>query len=115
MFCTCVSATTTQLFCEDLIIKAEKNPQKQGVELLCRKNGHNSARNLFLGLNMLLMYEFLYLLMTASLCRSLTTLGLVISALADQAAGKNKNKFVPYRDSVLTWLLKVSTLILEAF
>ncbi|KAL7987188.1 hypothetical protein Chor_006107 [Crotalus horridus] len=40
--------------------------------------------------------------------RSLTTLGLVISALADQAAGKNKNKFVPYRDSVLTWLLKDS-------
>ncbi|NWY67667.1 KI13B protein, partial [Erithacus rubecula] len=40
--------------------------------------------------------------------KSLTTLGLVISALADQAAGKNKNKFVPYRDSVLTWLLKVS-------
>ncbi|XP_036358339.1 kinesin-like protein KIF13A isoform X8 [Octopus sinensis] len=38
--------------------------------------------------------------------KSLTTLGLVISALADQAAGKNKNKFVPYRDSVLTWLLK---------
>ncbi|TRY72954.1 hypothetical protein DNTS_010251 [Danionella cerebrum] len=40
--------------------------------------------------------------------RSLTTLGLVISALADQGAGKNKNKFVPYRDSVLTWLLKDS-------
>lgn len=39
--------------------------------------------------------------------RSLTTLGLVISALADQGAGKNKSKFVPYRDSVLTWLLKV--------
>ncbi|KAB1261157.1 Kinesin-like protein KIF13A, partial [Camelus dromedarius] len=38
--------------------------------------------------------------------RSLTTLGLVISSLADQAAGKGKNKFVPYRDSVLTWLLK---------
>ncbi|KAK2112992.1 kinesin-like protein kif13a [Saguinus oedipus] len=37
---------------------------------------------------------------------SLTTLGLVISSLADQAAGKGKNKFVPYRDSVLTWLLK---------
>lgn len=50
-----------------------------------------------------------------SLRRSLTTLGLVISALADQAAGKNKNKFVPYRDSVLTWLLKVSTLIFWAF
>lgn len=40
--------------------------------------------------------------------KSLSTLGLVISALADQAAGKNKNKFVPYRDSVLTWLLKDS-------
>uniref|UniRef100_A0A8C5F5Q3 Kinesin motor domain-containing protein n=1 Tax=Gadus morhua TaxID=8049 RepID=A0A8C5F5Q3_GADMO len=40
--------------------------------------------------------------------RSLSTLGLVISALAEQGAGKNKNKFVPYRDSVLTWLLKDS-------
>uniref|UniRef100_A0AAR2IZK1 Kinesin family member 13Bb n=1 Tax=Pygocentrus nattereri TaxID=42514 RepID=A0AAR2IZK1_PYGNA len=40
--------------------------------------------------------------------KSLTTLGLVISALADQGAGKNKSKFVPYRDSVLTWLLKDS-------
>ncbi|XP_075441751.1 kinesin-like protein KIF13A isoform X4 [Ascaphus truei] len=38
--------------------------------------------------------------------KSLTTLGLVISSLADQAAGKGKHKFVPYRDSVLTWLLK---------
>ncbi|XP_062573075.1 kinesin-like protein KIF13B isoform X4 [Saccostrea cucullata] len=39
--------------------------------------------------------------------KSLTTLGLVISALADQSAGnKKKDKFVPYRDSVLTWLLK---------
>ncbi|KAG7246410.1 hypothetical protein CRUP_006044, partial [Coryphaenoides rupestris] len=37
---------------------------------------------------------------------SLTTLGCVISALADQSAGKGKVKFVPYRDSVLTWLLK---------
>ncbi|KAL8578412.1 kinesin-like protein kif13a [Nucella lapillus] len=42
--------------------------------------------------------------------KSLTTLGLVISALADQSAGgsggKKGAKFVPYRDSVLTWLLK---------
>ncbi|CAH1153752.1 unnamed protein product [Phaedon cochleariae] len=39
--------------------------------------------------------------------KSLTTLGLVISKLADQSTGsKNKDKFVPYRDSVLTWLLK---------
>lgn len=39
--------------------------------------------------------------------KSLTTLGLVISKLADQSSGKNRNdKFVPYRDSVLTWLLK---------
>uniref|UniRef100_A0A915IPC8 Kinesin-like protein n=1 Tax=Romanomermis culicivorax TaxID=13658 RepID=A0A915IPC8_ROMCU len=38
--------------------------------------------------------------------KSLTTLGLVISALADHS--KAKQKFVPYRDSVLTWLLKDS-------
>eukprot|EP00057_Strongylocentrotus_purpuratus_P008261 XP_011662735.1 PREDICTED: kinesin-like protein KIF13A isoform X3 [Strongylocentrotus purpuratus] len=39
--------------------------------------------------------------------KSLTTLGLVISHLADQSSGKKKNNnFVPYRDSVLTWLLK---------
>ncbi|XP_072250499.1 kinesin-like protein KIF13A isoform X4 [Leuresthes tenuis] len=38
--------------------------------------------------------------------KSLTTLGCVISALADQSGGKGKAKFVPYRDSVLTWLLK---------
>ncbi len=42
------------------------------------------------------------------LSRSLTTLGLVISKLADQASGKTKDAaFVPYRDSTLTWLLKV--------
>jgi len=44
--------------------------------------------------------------------RSLTTLGLVISALADQSSGKSKNKFVPYRDSVLTWLLKVGSFVI---
>ncbi|KAF8763626.1 Kinesin-like protein KIF13A like protein [Argiope bruennichi] len=38
--------------------------------------------------------------------KSLTTLGLVISKLADQSCGKTKDKFVAYRDSVLTWLLK---------
>ncbi|XP_017958971.1 kinesin-like protein KIF13A isoform X4 [Drosophila navojoa] len=40
--------------------------------------------------------------------KSLTTLGLVISKLADQTNGKKggNDKFVPYRDSVLTWLLK---------
>lgn len=43
-----------------------------------------------------------------SFFRSLTTLGLVISKLADQSCGKTKDKFVAYRDSVLTWLLKVS-------
>ena len=35
--------------------------------------------------------------------RSLTTLGLVISKLAEGGGGE---KFIPYRDSVLTWLLK---------
>uniref|UniRef100_A0A1A8U6M7 Kinesin family member 13A n=2 Tax=Nothobranchius TaxID=28779 RepID=A0A1A8U6M7_NOTFU len=42
----------------------------------------------------------------SSINKSLTTLGCVISALAEQSAGKGKPKFVPYRDSVLTWLLK---------
>lgn len=46
--------------------------------------------------------------------RSLSTLGLVISALADQGVGKNKSKFVPYRDSVLTWLLKVQKMKIAA-
>ncbi|CAH1183715.1 unnamed protein product [Phaedon cochleariae] len=36
--------------------------------------------------------------------KSLLTLGKVISALSDQ----KKNQFVPYRDSVLTWLLRES-------
>ena len=40
--------------------------------------------------------------------QSLTTLGLVISALADLSNPAKKGAgFVPYRDSVLTWLLKV--------
>lgn len=39
--------------------------------------------------------------------RSLVTLGQVISSLADQSGGKSKKVLhVPYRDSVLTWLLK---------
>eukprot|EP00729_Bicosta_minor_P001872 gene1872-7943_t len=42
-----------------------------------------------------------------SINKSLTTLGLVISHLADIAQGKKvKDHFIPYRDSVLTWLLK---------
>ncbi|XHG03631.1 hypothetical protein AWENTII_006933 [Aspergillus wentii] len=45
----------------------------------------------------------------AEINRSLSTLGRVIAALADVAAGKKKNaSMVPYRDSVLTWLLKDS-------
>eukprot|EP00051_Salpingoeca_urceolata_P016605 m.221836 g.221836 ORF g.221836 m.221836 type:complete len:1344 (+) comp18726_c4_seq3:629-4660(+) len=39
----------------------------------------------------------------ANINKSLTTLGLVISALA---ADPKKHKFAPFRDSVLTWLLK---------
>ncbi|KAL3281391.1 hypothetical protein HHI36_004601 [Cryptolaemus montrouzieri] len=39
-----------------------------------------------------------------SINKSLLTLGKVISSLADQ----KKNQFVPYRDSVLTWLLRES-------
>lgn len=37
--------------------------------------------------------------------KSLCTLGMVISALAERQSA-SKRSFVPYRDSVLTWLLK---------
>ncbi|KAF2099861.1 kinesin-domain-containing protein [Rhizodiscina lignyota] len=44
----------------------------------------------------------------AEINRSLSTLGRVIASLADQSTGKKKGTQVPYRDSVLTWLLKDS-------
>jgi kinesin family member 1 len=45
----------------------------------------------------------------AEINRSLSTLGRVIATLADLSSGKRKNmSMVPYRDSVLTWLLKDS-------
>ncbi|XP_061173499.1 kinesin-like protein KIF16B [Saccostrea echinata] len=45
----------------------------------------------------------------ASINKSLVTLGSVISVLADISTHKHEKKtFIPYRDSVLTWLLKDS-------
>ncbi len=44
----------------------------------------------------------------AEINRSLSTLGRVIAALADLSMGKKNAAKVPYRDSVLTWLLKDS-------
>lgn len=45
----------------------------------------------------------------ANINKSLTTLGKVISALAELSSGqkkKRKGDYIPYRDSVLTWLLR---------
>lgn len=42
----------------------------------------------------------------AGINKSLSVLGLVISALADKAQGKGKNSIVPYRDSCLTRILQ---------
>ena len=42
----------------------------------------------------------------AEINRSLSTLGRVIAALAEASTGKRKDVVVPFRDSVLTWLLK---------
>ncbi|XP_051528281.1 kinesin-like protein KIF1C [Myxocyprinus asiaticus] len=43
----------------------------------------------------------------ANINKSLTTLGKVISALADMhGTKKRRSDFIPYRDSVLTWLLR---------
>ncbi|XP_053908677.1 kinesin-like protein KIF1C [Cuculus canorus] len=42
----------------------------------------------------------------ANINKSLTTLGKVIAALAEANNKKKKAEFIPYRDSVLTWLLK---------
>ncbi|EKX44741.1 hypothetical protein GUITHDRAFT_109518 [Guillardia theta CCMP2712] len=44
----------------------------------------------------------------AAINKSLSALGNVISALADASEKKGKQVFVPYRDSILTWLLKES-------
>ena len=46
----------------------------------------------------------------ASINKSLHTLGKVVSQLSELSSNLNKKKkvFIPYRDSVLTWLLKES-------
>ncbi|XP_072017390.1 kinesin-like protein KIF14 [Amphiura filiformis] len=44
----------------------------------------------------------------ANINQSLMTLGKVISHLCDRSQHKRKKAFIPYRDSVLTWLLKES-------
>ncbi|XP_069122057.1 kinesin-like protein KIF14 isoform X2 [Argopecten irradians] len=46
----------------------------------------------------------------ANINKSLLTLGKVISSLSDQALSNNRKRkpYIPYRDSVLTWLLKES-------
>uniref|UniRef100_A0A182NTR0 Kinesin-like protein n=1 Tax=Anopheles dirus TaxID=7168 RepID=A0A182NTR0_9DIPT len=48
-----------------------------------------------------------------SINKSLLTLGKVISALADPK--KSANTYIPYRDSVLTWLLRLFGVLADAF
>jgi len=45
-----------------------------------------------------------------SINKSLLTLGKVIASLTENTNNR-KQGFVPYRESVLTWLLKVSTIL----
>ncbi|KAL7976212.1 hypothetical protein Chor_008309 [Crotalus horridus] len=49
----------------------------------------------------------------ANINKSLTTLGKVISALAEVSKKKKKTDFIPYRDSVLTWLLRENLAFLQ--
>lgn len=49
-----------------------------------------------------------------SINKSLLTLGKVIASLTENTNNR-KQGFVPYRESVLTWLLKVSTILSVCF
>ena len=67
------------------------------------KGGREKASNTLLRIHFLSLSQE-----GANINKSLTTLGKVIHALAEAAGSKKKTKahFVPYRDSVLTWILK---------
>ena len=55
-------------------------------------------------------YSLIHNFCSPRCCRSLLTLGKVISVLAEKSSHikKQRKLFVPYRDSVLTWLLRES-------
>ncbi|PWA14067.1 hypothetical protein CCH79_00021122, partial [Gambusia affinis] len=76
----------------------------KGTRLKVR--GHwRATAGLFLSQS--LMFAVVFTQEGANINKSLTTLGKVISALAEmQSNKKRKSDFIPYRDSVLTWLLK---------
>ncbi|KAG5265366.1 hypothetical protein AALO_G00241610 [Alosa alosa] len=108
-----ITVLTTVLFLRDLISDAPLCTAPRSCKFQAKHNPagqpyHSHGLSASKGLCAFTVQPFVCAPMTAPVTWSLTTLGLVISALADQGAGKNKTKFVPYRDSVLTWLLKDS-------
>uniref|UniRef100_A0A2K5ZTQ4 Kinesin family member 13A n=1 Tax=Mandrillus leucophaeus TaxID=9568 RepID=A0A2K5ZTQ4_MANLE len=54
----------------------------------------------------IIITQTLYDLQSGNSGEKVSKVSLVDLAGSERAAGKGKNKFVPYRDSVLTWLLK---------
>ena len=79
------------------------------------KEGQLFVYNFFVVVNRFIFDFHEFFITGSNINKSLTTLGLVISKLADQASGKVKDKFIPYRDSTLTWLLKVKKIVKKTY
>ena len=97
---------------------ADEHDGREGVQNLARRSGGERApgfnrchsSSVMTGPGGLLRAQGTRLKEGANINKSLTTLGKVIAALAQasNAKSKKKDEHIPYRDSVLTWLLKES-------